>query len=178
MLLHDIGKPLKKTTDINGIDHFYGHQQTSAELASGILNRLRFDKEAIKKITKLIFYHDLDIYDSEKSIRKVISKVGEDSFLELLEVQKADALGQNRIYLDKRILKLDNIKKIYYDIKNSNQCLNKRDMAINGHDLILIGMEPGKDLKNMLDYLFECVIENPELNDKQKLIDLAKHGIL
>lgn len=178
MLLHDIGKPLKKTTDIKGIDHFYGHQQVSAELAKVILNRLRFDKEAIKKIIRLIYYHDLDIYDSEKSIRKVISKVGEDSFLELLEIQKADAMGQNRIYLDKRILKLDNIKKIYNEIKNSNHCLNKRDMAINGHDLILMGMEPGKDLKNMLNYLFECVLENPELNDKQKLIDLAKHGIL
>jgi len=178
MLLHDIGKPLKKTTDIKGIDHFYGHQQTSAELANSILNRLRFDKEAIKKVTKLIINHDLNIYDSERSIRKVISKVGEDSFIELLEVQKADAMGQNRIYLDKRILKLDNIKKIYNEIKNSNQCLNKRDMAINGDDLILIGMKPGKDLKNMLDYLFECVLESPELNDKQKLIDLAKHGIL
>jgi len=178
MLLHDIGKPLKKTTDTNGIDHFYGHQQTSEELANGILNRLRFDKETIKKISKLIFYHDLDINDNEKAIRKVISKVGEDSFIELLEVQKADAMGQNRIYLDKRILKLDNIKKIYNDIINSNQCLNIRDMAINGNDLILIGMQPGIDLKNMLNYLFECILENPELNDKQKLIDLAKRRFL
>jgi tRNA nucleotidyltransferase (CCA-adding enzyme) len=178
MLLHDIGKPLKKTTDLKGIDHFYGHQQTSAELAVSILNRLRFDRETIKKITKLIFNHDLDIFDSEKSIRKVVSKVGEDSFIELLEVQKADAMGQNRIYLDKRILKLDNIKKIYNEIRNSNQCLDKKNMAINGHDLILIGIEPGKTMKNMLEYLFECVLENPELNEKQKLIDLAKARIL
>ncbi|HEY5585931.1 MAG TPA: CCA tRNA nucleotidyltransferase [Ruminiclostridium sp.] len=178
MLLHDIGKPLKKTTDVKSIDHFYGHQDVSAGLASNILNRLRFDKEFIRKITKLIFNHDLDIHDTEKSIRKVISNVGNDSFLELLEVQKADAMAQNSIYLGNRLIKLDNIKKIYYKIRNDNQCLNKRDMAINGHDLILLGMEPGKELKNMLNYLFECVLEDPELNDKQKLIYLAKHGIL
>ncbi len=178
MLLHDIGKPLRKTTDEKGIDHFYGHQQASAELASDILNRLRFDKEAIKKIIRLIIYHDLDIFDNEKSLRKVIAKVGEDSFLELLEVQKADAMGQNPIYLDKRIIMLDNIIKIYNEIKNNNQCLNQREMAINGHDLIQMGMKPGKDIKNMLNYLFDCILENPELNDKQKLIDLAKHGIM
>jgi len=178
MLLHDIGKPLNKTTDVKGIDHFYGHQEVSAEVANVILNRLRFDKEAIKKITRLIIYHDLDIYDTEKSIRKVISKVGEASFLELLKIQRADARAQNSLYLDKRIIKLDNIRIIYYDIKNDNQCLSKRDMAINGYDLILLGMKPGRDIKNMLDYLFECVLETPEINDKQKLIDLAMHSIL
>jgi tRNA nucleotidyltransferase (CCA-adding enzyme) len=120
----------------------------------------------------------LDIFDNEKSIRKVIAKVGEDSFLELLEVQKADAMGQNPIYLDKRMIMLDNIIKIYNEIKNDNQCLNQREMAINGHDLIQMGMKPGRDMKDMLNYLFECILENPELNDKQKLIDLAKHGIM
>lgn len=178
MLLHDIGKPSNKTTDSRGIDHFYGHQRVSAELANIILNRLRFDKESIKKITRLILNHDLDIHDSEKAIRKVINKVGDDLFLELLEVQKADAMGQNRVYLDKRSIKLDNIRQMYFDIKINKQCLNIKDMEINGHDLILLGMKPGKELKNMLNYLFECVLENPELNDKQKLIDLAKHSMM
>lgn len=177
MLLHDIGKPVQKTTDDKGIDHFYGHQQVSAKLANVILNRLRFDKESIKKIVKLIINHDIDIFDTEKSIRKVISKVGEDLFLELIEVQIADAMAQNKRYLEERIVKFDNIKRIYNNIKRENQCLNKRTMAINGHDLILLGMTPGKDIKNMLNYLFECVLENPELNNKQKLIDIAKHRI-
>lgn len=178
MLLHDIGKPLKKTTGADGIDHFYGHQEVSAELAVRILNRLRFDKDSIKKIVRLIHFHDINIFETEKSIRKVVNKVGDDLFQELLEVQKADAMAQNHIYLDKRLIKLDNIKKIYGSIKNANQCLTKAEMAVNGHDLILMGMKPGKEIKEMLDYLFECVLEDPELNDKQKLIDLAKNGIV
>lgn len=177
MLLHDIGKPQQKTTDDKGIDHFYGHQQVGAELADIILNRLRFDKYTIKKITNLILYHDTEILDTEKSIKKVISKVGEDSFLELIEVQKADAKGQNRDYLENRIIKFDNIIKIYNKIKEDNHCLSKKDMAINGHDLISIGMEPGKKLNNMLNYLLECVLENHELNDRQKLIEMAKKKI-
>jgi len=178
MLLHDIGKPSKKTTDSKGIDHFYGHQGVSAELANIILNRLRFSKESIKKITRLILNHDLDIHDSEKAIRKVISKIGDDLFLQLLEVQKADAMGQNGVYLDKRLIKLDNIRQMYFDIKINKQCLSIKAMEINGHYLILLGMKPGKELKNMLNYLFECVLENPKLNDKQKLIDLAKRSMM
>lgn len=177
MLLHDIGKPPQKTTDEKGIDHFYGHQGVSAAMANVILNRLRFDKESIKKIINLIIHHDIDLVDTEKSVRKVISKVGDEAFLDLLEVQRADALAQNRIYLDNRLLKMDNIKKIYLNIKKENQCLKLKDMAINGDDLIQLGMKPGREMKKMLDYLFECVLENPELNEKQKLIQLAKNKI-
>ncbi len=177
MLLHDIGKPIQKTTDAKGIDHFYGHQQVGVELARNILNRLRFDKDTIKKITNLILYHDSDILDSEKSIKKVINKVGEDSFWELIEVQKADAMSQNSAYLEERLVKFENIIKIYNKIKADSHCLSKKDMAVNGYDLISIGMKPGRELNDMLNYLLECVLENPELNDRQKLIDLAKNNI-
>lgn len=175
MLLHDIGKPMKKSTDEKGIDHFYGHQEASAELAENILTRLRFDKDFIKKCIKLILHHDMDLFDTEKSVRKAIYKIGDDSFLDIVEVQKADIMAQNPEYLDKRIIKTENIKIIYQNIKKANQCLDIKDMAINGHDLVSLGMSPGKELRNMLEYLFECVLEDPVLNEKQKLISMVKH---
>lgn len=174
MLLHDIGKPSKKTTDEKGIDHFYGHQEESCLLAESILNRLRFDRESIKKIVVLIRKHDLDIEDTPKSVRKMINKVGEELFLELLKVKRADAMAQNRIYLDKRLIKIDNIKRIYHNIKSRNQCISKADMAVNGNDLIGLGMKPGMEIGKILDYLFESVLDNPKLNKKEKLIALAK----
>ncbi|WP_027627051.1 CCA tRNA nucleotidyltransferase [Ruminiclostridium cellobioparum] len=177
MLLHDIGKPLSRTTDDQGIDHFYGHQEVSVRMADSILNNLRLDKLSIKKILTLVRYHDVDIFDTGKSIRKVLNKVGEDLFLSLLEVQRADAMGQNPVYLDKRLVKLDNIKRIYKEIKDKGQCLSLSDMAVNGDDLISLGMEPGRKVGEMLGYLFDRVLENPELNDKEKLIELAKQLI-
>lgn len=176
MLLHDIGKPSRLTTDDKGVDHFYGHQEVSAVLAAAILDRLKFDRESIRKITKLISFHDIDIFDTDKSVRKVISEVGEALFFELLEVQKADAMGQNKIYLDNRMVKMDNIIEIYRKIKQENQCLKISDMAINGYDLIDLGIKHGKDIGNMLEYLFEYVLENPDKNDKQILIELAKRA--
>ncbi len=174
MLLHDIGKPSRKTTDKKGIDHFYGHPEVSAQLADKILNNLHFDKASIKKILTLVKYHDIDIFDDEKSIRKVINKVGEDLFFSLVEVQRADALGQNPAYLDNRLIKLDNIKNIYWNIKDKHQCLSLSEMAIGGDDLIAMGMKPGKEMKEVLDYLFYQVLDNPELNNKESLSLLAE----
>ncbi len=177
MLLHDIGKPARKTTDKAGIDHFYGHQEVSARMTDRILNNLRFDKATIKKILTLVKYHDIDIFDTEKSVRKAINKVGEELFLYLLEVQRADASGQNPFYLDKRLIKLDNIKNIYKEIKEKNQCLTMSEMAINGDDLISLGMKPGREMKELLNYLFETVLENPEVNSREELLELARQRI-
>jgi tRNA nucleotidyltransferase (CCA-adding enzyme) len=178
MLLHDIGKPPRKTTDSKGIDHFYGHQEASVRIADKILNRLRFDKETIKKILLLIKYHDLTIEDTPKSVRKAVSKIGDELFPELLKVQDADKMAQNPDFLEKRLTKSRRIKEIYLDIKKDNQCLSKRDMAVNGDDLIQLGMKPGIEMREMLDYLYDCVLDKPELNEKEILLDIARNHLL
>ena len=53
MLLHDSGKPAVKTTDENGIDHFYGHAASSMEIAELILRRLKFDHHTRERISLL-----------------------------------------------------------------------------------------------------------------------------
>ena len=58
MLLHDIGKPQTKTTDANGIDHFYGHAQIGEELTAKILRRLKFDNDTIRNVRRLVLHHD------------------------------------------------------------------------------------------------------------------------
>ena len=54
VLLHDIGKPLTRTTDAEGIDHFYGHAEKGAELAGRIMRRLKFDNDTRKRVVKLV----------------------------------------------------------------------------------------------------------------------------
>ena len=64
-------------------------------------------------------------------------------------------------------------EKMYEQILEKKQCVQKKDMKINGRDLINIGMKPGKELGLVLDELFDMVIENPGLNTHEKLIELA-----
>ena len=69
MLFHDMGKPMMKTTDENGRDHFRGHALVSEELARSIMHRLKFDNETIRTVTKLVCYHDYRVEATPKNVR-------------------------------------------------------------------------------------------------------------
>jgi tRNA nucleotidyltransferase (CCA-adding enzyme) len=113
MLLHDIGKSATKTTDTKGIDHFYGHPHVSKSLAENILKRLKFDNKSIYTILKLVEFHDKSIGTSQKSVRRMLSRLGEDIFTKLLKVKEADMKAQNPAFLKERLAKLDMIKELY-----------------------------------------------------------------
>lgn len=173
-LLHDVAKPVTKTSDEKG-DHFYGHNEAGAKMARFILARLKFDNATIARVERLVFWHDYGMgqIPSLKSFRKSLSKMGADLFEEYVLIKRADTLAQSH-YLRRQ--KLDNLAKLqeyYRRIMEEDQCLNLKDLAVTGKDLIEIGMKPDKELGAMLNYLLECVLENPENNTKEILLTLA-----
>ena len=64
MLLHDIAKPETRSTDENGIDHFYDHNEAGAVLSKTILRRLKFDNQTTQMVTTLIAHHDIRFNDA------------------------------------------------------------------------------------------------------------------
>ena len=54
-----------------------------------------------------------------------------------------------------------------------NNALSLKDLAINGNDLIAAGFEKGKKLGLILNHLLDCVIEDPGMNTKDKLLEVA-----
>jgi tRNA nucleotidyltransferase (CCA-adding enzyme) len=175
MLLHDIGRPLSKTTGGSGEGHFHRPGVKSAELAGIILKRLKFSKKNTEKICRLVRYHDMEIASNEKSVRKFISAAGEDIFLDILKVKEADKKAQNLEYIDEELEEINKVRNIYYMIKESGHCLSIKDLAVNGNDLLSIGCEPGRGIGNTLEKLLEIVIEDPELNRKDVLINIVKN---
>lgn len=173
MLLHDIGKPVTWFTDDKGIDHYYGHPLKSMEMAKGILSRLKFDNKSTDKILRLIKYHDREINPAPKAVAKAVNVVGEDIFLDLMNVKRADKYAQNPKDIPKGLEQINQIEKIYFGLKSENCCLNPKDMAINGNDLIGMGFRQGREVGRALDYLFKKVLEDPSLNEKRFLSELA-----
>jgi cyclic beta-1,2-glucan synthetase len=127
----------------------------------------------ISKICSLINYHDRYIEPSFNEVRKAISTLGEDTFCELVKVKEADIKAQNPQFLEKRLLQLQEINNIYMQIKEQDQCLSLKDMAINGKHLLSLGFKEGKEVGKILNNLLELVIENPELNYQEKLIEIV-----
>ena len=173
MLLHDIGKPAARTTDGNGVDHFYGHPDKSLAIAENILERLKFDNKSIDRILRLIRYHDRDIMPQPKAVAKAVSMVGEDLFEDLLRVKRADKAAQNPADAGEGIEYIDRLGKIYRELLEGNSCLKLGDLAINGQDLIGLGFHEGREIGSTLAALFDKVLEDPSLNNKAALTRMA-----
>ena len=174
MLLHDIAKPLVRTTSTDGIDHFYGHVEKSASLAKLILRRLKFDNDTTNKVVRLIRYHDYQFHLTSTDMRHAIYTIGEDIMEYLFEVKKADILAQNPKTHQDKLTHLEEAQKIYHRIKANKDCVNLKSLAINGSDLLQLGFKPGKIMGDVLNQLLKRVLEEPSMNNREQLLELAK----
>ena len=177
-LLHDVAKPVTKTTDNRGVDHFPNHYKVGSEMAEGILRRLKYDNHTIKDVKHLIEWHDFrwedESYAGISKVRRLVSQVGIDYFDALLELQRADILSQSNHMQEKKLAVLDEVTAIYLDVKKNHDCLSIKDLNINGVDLIRSGIPAGKRMGLILEKLLDMVIEEPKLNQRGMLLELAK----
>lgn len=171
MLLHDIGKPMSRTTDEKGVDHFKGHQKISAELAETALKRLKISNELYERAMFLIPIHDMHIGTDRKKVKKWLSKIGEDRLLDLVEVKRSDKLGQNPEMTAQELANLDVTEKEIISIIQNGDPLTVKDLAVNGNDLLSLGYN-GKEIGETLKFLLDKVISEEIENDYNSLINL------
>lgn len=172
MLFHDLAKPVVLTTDEKGVDHFYGHTQGGADMSKRILRRLKFDNATIDFTALMVKHHD-DRPKAPAAIRKFFSEIGIENVPMMLEIKRADLLAQSTYQRESKLAIVDNIEAHYKECVEKGYCLQKKDMSVNGSDLIAMGMKQGKEIGPVMDALFEAVLENPEMNEREKLLELA-----
>ena len=175
-LLHDVAKPVTKTKDEKG-DHFYGHNEAGVELARQILMRLKFDNATIDRVKRLVYWHDYAMGASLKlrTFRRGLSKMGADLFEDYICLKRADILGQSTYMRQEKLDRLDVLRDYYTQIIEENQCLSLKDLAVTGKDLITeLGMQPGKEIGTTLHTLLDRVLDDPSLNERSVLLDMAR----
>lgn len=175
-LLHDVGKPSCKTVDDEGVAHFYEHGSVGAKMAQQIMRGLKFDNETIKKVRELVYWHDYRWGDklSERTVRRATARIGMEYMHDLFSLQRADVLAQSQFLQIEKLQLLDAIKVCYSEIEKEQQCVTIKQLALGGQDLIAAGMKPGREIGDMLQYLLEQVIEQPEWNTRDKLMELVQ----
>ncbi len=177
MLFHDMGKPDTKTTDVDGIDHFHGHAVYSEQHAESVLKQLKFDNDTIYKVKKLTYWHDYKTAPGKKGVRRALNKIGEELFLLLLEVKRADTMAQSAYKREEKLKALEQLAQIYSQVKEEGECFTLKDLAVTGQDLIALGMKPGPQLGEQLGRLLEIVLDDPEKNEKEILLSIAAKSI-
>lgn len=174
MLFHDMGKPVMKTTDENGRDHFKGHAIASEQIAKTVMKRLKFDNDTIRKVTKLVAYHDYRMEPTGANVRRAMHEIGVELFPYYLAVRLADTKAQSSYERRGKLENIIQIRKLYRNALRNKECVTLKDLAVTGTDLINLGIAPGKKLGTLLNELLDMVIEDPAWNQKGKLCDYVK----
>lgn len=170
-LLHDIGKPDSYKEEDNQIT-FYNHDILGSRIADKIAARLKMSKKDRDRIFTLVRYHMFHYQEnhSDASIRRFIRRVGFENIDDILDLREGDRLGSGAKQTSWRLeeMKLRIIEQL-------NQPMGLDDLAINGNDLMSeLDLKPGPILGEILDKLLEKVLENPDINTKEKLLEEAK----
>lgn len=174
MLFHDMGKPVMKTTDENGRDHFKGHAIASEQIAKTVMKRLKFDNDTIRKVTKLVAYHDYRMEPTGANVRRAMHEIGVELFPYYLAVRLADTKAQSSYERRGKLENIIQIRELYRNALRNKECVTLKDLAVTGTDLINLGVAPGKKLGTLLNELLDMVIEDPAWNQKGKLCDYVK----
>lgn len=139
-------------------------------MAGVILRRLKLDNDTIKKVLRLIKWHDFRPQPQMVCVRRAVNQIGEDLFPLYLEVQRADMLAQSEYKREEKQERLDGVEKCYQEILEKGQCVSLKTLAVTGKDLIEAGCTPGKEMGEILNRLLEEVLEHPEYNKKEILL--------
>ena len=174
MLFHDMGKPVMKTTDENGRDHFKGHAIASEQIAKTVMKRFKFYNDTIRKVTKLVAYHDYRMEPTGANVRRAMHEIGVELFPYYLAVRLADTKAQSSYERRGKLENIIQIRELYRNALRNKECVTLKDLAVTGTDLINLGIAPGKELGTLLNELLDIVIEDPAWNQKEKLCDYVK----
>ena len=167
-LFHDIGKPRAKRGD--GTDStFYNHAVIGEKMTLQALSRLKFSKEFIEKVAKLVrfhlFYYNVDEV-SESSVRRLISRVGPEDMEDLIRVRICDRIGSG-------VPKAEPYKLRHFRFlveKLQRDPVSVKMLKINGDRIKeLTGLPQSIKVGLIIHALMDEVLDDPEKNTPEYL---------
>ncbi|MEW6770066.1 MAG: CCA tRNA nucleotidyltransferase [Bacillota bacterium] len=175
-LLHDIGKALTLTVGADGEIHFYGHEHVGAEMAGRVLERLRFPVQFRERVVHVIKQHMFQRPATRAGFRRLARRCG--GYLDdVLALKRADILGSGNPATDTRAF--DEFVSELFGVLSENPPLGYRELAVDGHDVMeALGIGSGPPVGQALDFLIECVIDDPSLNRPEVLLKLLKERFM
>jgi poly(A) polymerase/tRNA nucleotidyltransferase (CCA-adding enzyme) len=173
-LFHDLGKAVSLSFDDQNRPTFHGHEVQSSELTKALMRRLKFPNAATREVTHLIRHHMFNYTEEwgDAAVRRFIARVGKDSIGPLVELRIADsrAAGPQGGVSPQLVSFLSRIEAVLAE----ESAFSRKDLKIDGSEIIReLGIEPGPQVGRILDFLVSAVLEDPKLNEPQRLLSMA-----
>jgi tRNA nucleotidyltransferase (CCA-adding enzyme) len=176
-LLHDLGKPRTRAlSDKTGDYTFYNHELVGAKMAATWLKRYRFSNEQRERVTHLVRHHLVCYSDewSDSAVRRFIKRVGPGAVDDLLDLARADALAKGRD-VEAELAALQQLRARIEAEHGAGAVFGTRDLAIDGRDVMhRLACAPGPIIGKVLEALLERVLDAPEINQRDTLLDLVE----
>lgn len=171
---HDIGKPGSMTVDEDGCGHFYQHEILSEGLAGQAMKRLKYDNDTRETVLAVIRSHSVVFRPDSKQARRLLGKLGEERLRLLIELELADVKSQNPLYREERVANIAAFREKMEEVLAEEQCFSLRHLAINGRDLLCLGIPQGPEIGRILNVLLEQVVEEALPNEPDALKEAAR----
>lgn len=169
-LVHDINKPQARVVDGDKAT-FYGHEKRGATTAKKILRRLRYSNELIDRVASLVDRHMFTAEVTDKGLRRLIRRMGQELVFDLLNLRRADVIAQGMGGTTEDVDELE--QRIRDEIKRKPP-FGLGDLAVDGTVLMeQLNLQPGPRLGSILNYLLEQVLDDPALNTREQLLSIA-----
>ncbi len=174
-LLHDIGKVSTRKQTEEGEYTFYNHEVIGARMVRKLMKRLKFSNSEIEIVNNLVINHMFHYTDdwSDGAVRRFMRKVGVENIPDLFELREADRIGNGtRTGLPEPIKKLQERIDAVIEAENA---ITVRDLRINGNIIMeKFDLKPGPLVGRILHELLEMVLDEPEMNKENLLIEKAE----
>jgi len=167
-LVHDIGKLDTFRKDAQGNVTFYGHETVGARLVKETGKRLRLSSKQIEKLHALVRWHMFTVseHQTDSAIRRFIKNVGYENIDDMMAVRVGDRLGGGT--MTETSWRTEEFKKRIEEVMTKPFSIS--DLKINGSEVMeILQIKPGPRIGEILNELFQEVLEKPEKNNKEYL---------
>ncbi|MFO7894781.1 MAG: CCA tRNA nucleotidyltransferase [Longimicrobiales bacterium] len=172
-LLHAVGMPTARTKDLRGGWRYTGHEVLGGKKAADVMRRLKASNAEIDRVGRLV-RHQPELFPPDSPdavVRRWLRHVGTDLVNDLFRLRFAlwragDGEGRPEDLLERWTTARRVLRQV--------PPLSTDDLAISGHDLKALGLEPGPRFKTILESLLDRVMDDPELNRREPLLDVVR----
>jgi putative nucleotidyltransferase with HDIG domain len=170
-LFHDLGKKKMKRV-VDGRTVFYRHEEESAGIAERVMERLKYSNDMVARVAHLVRNHMFFMTDdwSDSAVRRFIARIGTDNIEDILALRLADGRSRNDGMIFEEV---GSIRARVQRILEESSAFRREDLAVSGRDVMEVtGIGSGKKVGLILESLVQAVLDHPEYNNREKLIEL------
>ena len=151
--------PIEDYTRYGGLFAIISRDIEKSKMA---MDKLKIDNKTKNAVIKILSVLNSNISKEKPVLKRLMRDFGADAVLSAIKIKKALS-GKSQ----------KGIEDSANEIIEGKECYRLRDLKLNGNAIINLNLADGAEVGKLLSALLDIVIDNPQFNNKEKLIELA-----